>query len=75
MLFKFLQLPDLSEGDLNVLALEGVARLGKVPQLLRVLLEPVPLDRRRLVVERVDEHRRQVALQVGLARNTLKGHI
>ena len=72
MLFKYLQLPDLSEGDLNVLALEGVARLGKVPQLLRVLLEPVPLDRRRLVVERVDEDGRQVALQVGLVRNTRK---
>ena len=75
MLFAYLQLPDLGEGDLDVLALEGVARLGKVPQLPRVLLEPVPLDRRRRVVERVDEHRRQVALQVGLVRNTLKGHI
>ena len=57
-----LQLSDLREGDLDVLALEGVPRLGELPQLLRVLVEPLALHARRLVVEGVDEDGRQVAL-------------
>ena len=58
-----LQLPDLGERDLDVLALEGVARLGELPQLLRVRLERLTLDARRRVVERVDEDGGQVVLR------------
>ena len=57
-----LQLSDLREGDLDVLALEGVPRLGELPQLVRVLVEPLLLHARRFVVEGVDEDGRQVAL-------------
>ena len=58
-----LQLPDLGERDLDVLALEGVARLGELPQLLRVGLERLTLDARRRVEERVDEDGGQVVLR------------
>ena len=59
-----LQLPDLGERDLDVLALEGVARLGELPQLVRVLVEPLALGPRTLVVEGVDEDGGQVALRM-----------
>ena len=57
-----LQLSDLRERDLDVLALEGVPRLGELPQLVRVLVEPLLLHARRFVVEGVDKDGRQVAL-------------
>ena len=62
LLVTDLQLSDLGECDLDVLALEGVARFGELPQLVRVLLEPLALHARPLVVKGVDEDGWQVAL-------------
>ena len=67
----YLQLSDLVQSDLDVLALEGIPGLGEVPQLVRVLPELAHLAGVTRVVEGVDEDGRQVELEAVLATEEL----